>query len=149
VNEFFKMLGDPAHWAFEIFVTLILDGLLLGIFWPLVRNCWRTWKVSRELAVRAEFTAHLMDTAPLCSSCGTLPMRMDTSVDLCFGCGDVSVPKRKPIRWTKEYFEADKKARLNRQRKCDHHHNGINIMARDGVCSLCLMTPEKAGDKVV
>lgn len=31
------LLADPNHWAFEVIVTLVVDGLVLGTLWPLGR----------------------------------------------------------------------------------------------------------------
>lgn len=98
MNEFWRMLCDPAHWAFEILATVVFDGLLLGIFWPMIRNGWRAGKIARELGARAAFTMHLADAAYLCNSCGVLPTRLDTSVDMCAGCGDVQIPERKTAK---------------------------------------------------
>lgn len=138
MNEFLKMLGDPAHWAFEGTVTLVIDGLLVGIFWPLIRNCWQAWQVTRELGQRAEFTAQLWEDN-LCNACGALPKRVDNSVDICTHCGGVQLPKKRSLLPTREQYEAEKAARVDRQQKCDHLHKGVNLLARDGVCSKCMV----------
>lgn len=143
MNEYYKMLFDPAHWAFEATVTLIIDGVLVGIFWPLIRNCWQAWKVAREIRERAAWDVRTMDLN-LCGRCGTLPKRIDNSVDICMDCGGVQIPKRKRLIFpTREQYEAEKAAREERQRLCDHLHNGINLLARDGVCSKCMVMVEK------
>ncbi|MFL6090877.1 MAG: hypothetical protein ACJ71Z_12130 [Aeromicrobium sp.] len=36
--EYWSILTDPAHVAVEVTLTLLLDGLLLGMLWPLVRQ---------------------------------------------------------------------------------------------------------------
>lgn len=143
MNEFLKMLGDPAHWAFEITVTLIIDVLLVGIFWPLLRKSWQMWSISRELGARAEFTAHLAD-ANFCDECGSLPTRIDTSVDLCGGCGSVSVPTRKPIQPTPEQFKEEQTAAQKKQALCDHICSGVNLLDIFGICLLCHCQQEKS-----
>lgn len=108
MNEFFKMLGDPAHWAFEIFVTLVVDGLLVGIFWPLVRNCWQVWKAERDrdALIQDETLFGEMLRASVCDPCGAPRKRMDTSVDLCTSCGSVGVPEKKQdqTEWNQHIF---------------------------------------------
>lgn len=37
-NEYFHILSDPAHLAVEITLMLLLDVLVLGLFWPLARK---------------------------------------------------------------------------------------------------------------
>jgi hypothetical protein len=39
-ETFLSLLRDRAHWEFEIFVTLVIDGLVLGILWPFLRKHW-------------------------------------------------------------------------------------------------------------
>ena len=35
-NEtFFTLLLDLPHWEFETFLTLLIDGLVIGMLWPL------------------------------------------------------------------------------------------------------------------
>jgi hypothetical protein len=33
-ETFWTLLRDPAHWAFELFVNLVFDGVLCGLLWP-------------------------------------------------------------------------------------------------------------------
>lgn len=95
MNEFWQMVCDPAHWAFELLVSILFD-VVLGIFlWPMIRSCWQARKIAKELGARAAYTNYLMGEIGLCRSCHTLPTRLDTSVDLCTNCGDVQVPDRK------------------------------------------------------
>ena len=35
-DKYLELLGDPAHWAFEITVTVIVDLIIIGLLWPLV-----------------------------------------------------------------------------------------------------------------
>jgi hypothetical protein len=37
-ETFMTLLRDPAHWEFEIFLILLVDGLLLGLIWPFARK---------------------------------------------------------------------------------------------------------------
>lgn len=36
-DEYWSLLTDPAHVAVEITLMILLDGLLLGVLWPLIR----------------------------------------------------------------------------------------------------------------
>ena len=40
-ETFLSLLRDPAHWFFEIFVTIVFDVLVAGMLWPYVRRHWR------------------------------------------------------------------------------------------------------------
>lgn len=87
-----SILSSPAHWIAEIIVTVIFDGVIAGLFYPMIRNCWRTWKHPITDVSSTPFVTP--DTyASLCDDCGVPRKRLDTSVDLCTGCGDVKVPK--------------------------------------------------------
>ena len=46
-ESLWSILCSPAHWIAEIIVSVVFDGLLLGLFWPMIRNCWRTWQHAR------------------------------------------------------------------------------------------------------
>lgn len=37
-ETFWTLLRDVAHWEFEIFLILLIDGLLMGLLWPLIRK---------------------------------------------------------------------------------------------------------------
>ena len=39
-ETFRTLLFDAAHWEFEIFVTVLIDGIVLGLFWPFIRKHW-------------------------------------------------------------------------------------------------------------
>lgn len=39
-ETFWTLLRDPAHWLFELFVTVIFDGLVLGVMWPFIKRHW-------------------------------------------------------------------------------------------------------------
>ena len=57
-ETFWTLLRDPAHWAFEIFLMLLFDGLLFGLCWPFVRKHWRH-HIDRD--VRDDIQAQLPD----------------------------------------------------------------------------------------
>lgn len=40
-ETYLDLLSDPAHWAFELTLMLLFDGLLLGLAWPLVKRAVR------------------------------------------------------------------------------------------------------------
>ena len=40
-ETFGSLLHDRAHWEFEIFLMLLFDGLIAGIFWPFLRKHYR------------------------------------------------------------------------------------------------------------
>lgn len=48
-ETFFTLLKDAAHWEFEILVTLIVDGLILGLLWPFISKHLRHHFMSDEL----------------------------------------------------------------------------------------------------
>ena len=37
-ETFCTLLRNRAHWEFEIFVTLVVDGLILGMIWPFAQK---------------------------------------------------------------------------------------------------------------
>jgi hypothetical protein len=39
-ETFWTLLRDSAHWEFEIFLMLLLDGLVGAIAWPLIKKHW-------------------------------------------------------------------------------------------------------------
>lgn len=40
-ETFFSLLKDPAHWEFEIFLMVLIDGIALGLLWPRIKG-WLT-----------------------------------------------------------------------------------------------------------
>lgn len=38
LKEYWSILTDPAHVAVEITLMILLDGLLLGLLWPMIRR---------------------------------------------------------------------------------------------------------------
>lgn len=38
VREYWSILTDPAHVAVEVTLMILLDGLLLGLLWPVIRR---------------------------------------------------------------------------------------------------------------
>lgn len=100
------ILSSPAHWLAEIIITILIDGVLAGLFWPMIRNCWRTWQEQKfGLRIRAtddEILHNFRDSAAFaevlrasyCAPCEKARVHLDTSVDICTQCGDVVVPNR-------------------------------------------------------
>ena len=39
-ETFWTLLRDQAHWEFEIFLQIVLDGVLLGLCWPFIKKHW-------------------------------------------------------------------------------------------------------------
>lgn len=39
-ETFWTLLRDSAHWEFEIFLMILMDGVILGILWPFLRKHW-------------------------------------------------------------------------------------------------------------
>lgn len=37
LHDYWSILTDPAHVAVEVTLMIVLDGLLLGVLWPLIR----------------------------------------------------------------------------------------------------------------
>ncbi len=37
-ETFMSLLRDKAHWEFELFIQLLIDGLIGAVLWPLVRS---------------------------------------------------------------------------------------------------------------
>lgn len=84
-----SILRSPAHWIAEIIVTVLFDGVLLGLCLPGLVKYWRTWK-SQQIPVD--------ETMRLSIHCDKPRVHLDTSVDICTGCGDVEVaPSRKSM----------------------------------------------------
>lgn len=40
-ETFWDLLRNSAHWEFEIFLMLLFDGVIVGIFYPFVRKHWK------------------------------------------------------------------------------------------------------------
>lgn len=66
-ETFWTLLRDPAHWAFEIFVTLVFDGLVLGLLWPFLHKHWKH-HADRDMAEcvdeESEFARLMRNTKP-------------------------------------------------------------------------------------
>ena len=39
-ETFMTLLTNVAHWEFELFLMLLIDGLALGMAWPFIRKHW-------------------------------------------------------------------------------------------------------------
>lgn len=40
-ETFWTLAGDLAHWEFELFLMVLVDGIALGVAWPFARKHWR------------------------------------------------------------------------------------------------------------
>jgi len=40
-ETFWTLLQDKAHWEFEIFLMILFDGLIFGIFWNFIKKHWK------------------------------------------------------------------------------------------------------------
>ena len=66
-ETFWTLLRDAAHWEFEIFVTLVFDGLVLGLLWPFIRRHWNH-HLNRDARDKIVADLHTEE----CSWCGGL-----------------------------------------------------------------------------
>ena len=66
-ETFRTLLFDRAHWEFEIFVTLVFDGLVLGLLWPFIRRHWNH-HLNRDARDKIVADLHTEE----CSWCGGL-----------------------------------------------------------------------------
>ena len=66
-ETFRTLLFDVAHWEFEIFVTLVFDGLVLGLLWPFIRRHWNH-HLNRDARDKIVADLHTEE----CSWCGGL-----------------------------------------------------------------------------
>ena len=48
-ETFFDLLKDSAHWEFEIFVTVVFDLVVVGMFWPFIKKHWKHHVESDEI----------------------------------------------------------------------------------------------------
>jgi hypothetical protein len=40
VETFWTLLGDIAHWEFELFLMLVFDGIVGALAWPFLKRFW-------------------------------------------------------------------------------------------------------------
>lgn len=43
-ETFWTLLTDPAHWAFEIFLIFLFDGIIGLLIWPRLKNWFKHHK---------------------------------------------------------------------------------------------------------
>lgn len=41
-ETYLQLMKDPAHWAFEITTMLLIDGVLAGLAWPMIKRAVRS-----------------------------------------------------------------------------------------------------------
>lgn len=90
-----SILCSPAHWIAEIIVTIVFDGLLLGLFWPMLRNCYHAWQSNRpqkydwSMNPIAARNGHLR-RCPRCRD-GVMTNFEGSGGQLCMSCGYVTL----------------------------------------------------------
>lgn len=85
MNETFWMLmRDRAHWEFEMFLMLIFDGILAGM-----------WKLYRRWRQKHRPVHSVLETPRgLCEGCGgTVKHLIESGIEWCLGCGHIKVAK--------------------------------------------------------
>lgn len=85
-ETFWTLLRDSAHWEFEIFLMILVDVVILGIFWPFLRKHWQH-HVDRDRAIASIMNPKSWtDSTPLKDSSvtwfGTSPTHVQTNPDL-------------------------------------------------------------------
>ena len=40
-DQYIELLSNPAHWAFEITLIVLIDIILLGVAWPIIKKMIR------------------------------------------------------------------------------------------------------------
>lgn len=40
-ETYVELMKDPAHWGMELTIMVLVDGLLLGVTWPIVKRLVR------------------------------------------------------------------------------------------------------------
>lgn len=112
-ETFWTLLHDVAHWEFEIFLMLLFDGLIVGMFAPYVRKHLRhhierdqresvqAWSMNPIAAKAGHRAEHPRGLAPQtislgdCAQCEGERVLLDNSVVICKECGHVTLPPRK------------------------------------------------------
>ena len=95
-ETFWDLARDAAHWEFEIFLMIVFDGLLLGIFYPWLRKHWKhhiahdqrdqiyNWSMNPI----TQAAGHVMETsAGICPDCGEFTRVSCSGRRYCLGCG--------------------------------------------------------------
>lgn len=85
-------MRDPAHWAFELFLMVLFDGLVAGLLWPIIRkHCQKHHPQDWSMNPIAVAAGHIADD---CVKCDGERVLLDTSVVMCKTCGHVSCPPK-------------------------------------------------------
>jgi hypothetical protein len=53
-ETFLSLLSNAAHWEFEIFLMLLIDGLILGIAMPILKRRWTAHNEQHKCACEPE-----------------------------------------------------------------------------------------------
>ena len=51
-HDFSTLLHDPAHWAFELFLMALFDGLIGAVAYPFLKRHWQH-HLDRDIRERA------------------------------------------------------------------------------------------------
>jgi hypothetical protein len=84
-ETFWMLMRDRAHWEFEMFLMLLFDGVLAGV--------WRLYKsrVSRRKP-QENYPYRLKTPQGICEDCGGVVRHLiESQIKLCQGCGDIRV----------------------------------------------------------
>lgn len=90
-ETFIGLLRDKAHWEFEVFLMLLFDGILAGM--------WNLYRRRRASIIPNSHTYHhtpvkLKTPKGICEDCGGLIKHLiESGVKLCLGCGTIDVLK--------------------------------------------------------
>lgn len=87
-ETFWTLLRDQAHWEFEMFLMLLFDGVLAGL--------WQLYRRRRENRISNSHTYHYTPDTPkgICTDCGGIIKHLiESGIKLCTGCGNIDVLK--------------------------------------------------------
>lgn len=141
-ETFWDLIRDAAHWEFELFLMLVVDGLIVGVGW---RYLCLHWRKSRgcEHDQRGSLTK---------LTAGEVPKNPD-------GGGYAGIdPVQPPMDWFlfqsaykptphtdpktfAELCEEERKMRADRQHLCTHIDKYGRSAVIDGYCLLCALHP--------
>lgn len=82
-ETFWTLLRDKAHWEFEIFLMVVFDVLLAGVWQFFVR-------LRKQQVTPPEFET----PKGICQRCGGLIIHLiESGIHWCLGCGDITAAK--------------------------------------------------------
>jgi hypothetical protein len=90
-ETFWTLLRDRAHWEFELFLMVVFDIFLAGVWQLFLRrkDKVQSWAMN-PVAVKA---GHKIQTPKgICEQCGGLVKHMiESGIKWCLGCGEIKV----------------------------------------------------------